>query len=218
MKQLPPSRLVLASELKPLESDSQQPDWDVDAAGPIVVRGPENGLYTVVSGLARFLRDRRNAVVNVLLAREASLSDYGTRETAALIAGKPAATLSIELSAWLRALVVHAPGISEVWLYGSRADGRFRPDSDWDFFAKGPRGLAVLLQRTLSQLARPDVDLFVWEVDAATAINPWNPTKKFTLNAAWHQLAEDYAEYDGTKATEHDGFDVRRCRAHRVWP
>jgi hypothetical protein len=209
------SELVLADELKPFVAESARQGWEKNDTKPILVRGGA-GRYTVVSGLNQFLRDPTSLFVEVLVAEDASVADYGPDELAALVAARPVVHLSGQVSSWLSDVIAHAPGCREIWLFGSRAGGTARPDSDWDSFMKGPRGLASRM-RTGTRFERDDVDFFVWEDGAETAVNPWHADKAFNVNMAWHQLSEDYAEYDGVKGTS-ESFDVRRCRAVRVWP
>lgn len=209
------SELVLADELKPFVAGSARQGWEKCETKPILVRG-RAGRYTVVSGLNQFLREPMSLFVEVLVAEDASVADYGPDELAALVAARPVVQLSDHISSWLSDVIAHAPGCREIWLFGSRAGGKVRPDSDWDFFMKGPPGLASRM-RNGTRFGRDDVDFFVWEDGAKTAVNPWHADKAFDTNMAWHQLSEDYAEYDGVKGTR-DGFDVRRCRAVRVWP
>lgn len=63
------------------------------------------------------------------------------------------------------------PGIAEVWLFGSRADGKLRADSDWDYmvFLNDQREFNEICQDR--ELNRPEVDLFV--VIGSRAIRPW---------------------------------------------
>lgn len=42
-------------------------------------------------------------------------------------------TLPVDLACWLAEVVRRHPGIAEVWLIGSRANGTETPESDWDF-------------------------------------------------------------------------------------
>lgn len=213
MDQLPSSRLTLADELEPVAVTFQQDEFEEIAGGPIIVRGPEAGKYCIVSGVGRFLHERRNAVVEVMFARNASVAHYGKLEISALVAARPNVNLPNDISDWLQELVAEAQQSTEIWLFGSRADGRFRADSDWDFLIKGSSTLLPRLREARTRLQRDDVDLLALEDGEPTAVGPWNSNKRFSLDAAWHQLSTDYVEYDGTK-----GSDVRRCRAVRVLP
>jgi len=58
---------------------------------------------------------------------------------------------------YIRALTAAYPAIREVWLYGSRANDRAGPDSDWDY-------LAFADDDTLSDLSR-DTRLHVQGID-----------------------------------------------------
>jgi predicted nucleotidyltransferase len=61
--------------------------------------------------------------------------------------------------------------VAEVWLFGSRANGNARPDSDWDYmaFLSDQRELNAICQDR--ELDQPDIDLFV--VVSSRAVRPW---------------------------------------------
>ena len=72
---------------------------------------------------------------------------------------------------YIKQLVAAYPTIREVWLYGSRANGTERVDSDWDYLAYADKS-------TLDRLAldvrfdREDVDLMI-VVDGNRFLKPW---------------------------------------------
>lgn len=221
------SKLDLAAELKPFEADSARLGWAPGGHRPIVVRGPEAGRFTVVSGVETFVRNRHNVIVDVVAAADATIVDYGPEEGAALARGRPDVQLPEDIDAWLRDLVAHTSQLREIWWFGSRVSGTARPESDWDILIKGPPGLVARMASGL-QFHRDDVDLLVWEDNANSAVNPWQAKKSLSINVGWHELTDDYAEYDGTKPVgsesvddddnDRRSWDVRRCRAIRVWP
>lgn len=221
---VPSSKLDLAAELALFEADSARQGWSPGGDRPIVVRGPEAGRYTVVSGVEAFVRDRRNVVVDVLAAADATVDDYGPEERAVLVQSRPRVQLPEDIDAWLRDIVAQTPELREIWWFGSRVSGTARSDSDWDILIKGPPGLVARMASGVP-FHRDVVDLLVWEDEADSAVNPWRDEKSLRLNRGWHQLSDDYAEYDGTKFIESEpddddggSWDVRRCRAIRVWP
>ncbi|MBL8297941.1 MAG: nucleotidyltransferase domain-containing protein [Rhodanobacteraceae bacterium] len=221
------SKLELAAELKPFEADSAREGWTPGSDRPIVVRGPEAGRFTVVSGVEAYVRNRHNVIVDVVPAADATIDDYGAEERAALARGRPDAQLPEDIDAWLRDLVAHTSEVREIWWFGSRVSGTARPESDWDILIKGPPGLVARMATGL-HFHRDDVDLLVCEDNANIAVNPWVDSKSLSINVGWHELTNDYAEYDGTKPVgsesddddDDDGrsWDVRRCRAILVWP
>jgi len=217
MESLPSSRMILARELEPYTSESARMEWDDNLVRPIIVRGPEGGTYTVVSGVARFSLERRNAIVDVVFAEDASPSDYGPNEREVLVASKPVVHLPYQLTNWLDGLITSIVEPCEVWLFGSRADGGFQDDSDWDLLLKGSPSVVHRLRTVIKRVERGDVDLFVLEDGALTAFHMWSPTKQFTPDNAWHQLSEDYAEYNSNKLVR-ENIEIRRGRAVRLWP
>lgn len=124
------------------------------------------------------------------------------------------------------------PGISELWLIGSRANGSPRPDSDWDFLAfANPTVLAVLQAETT--LHRHDVDFLV-VVDGDNFQSAWGEFKSGSLTR-WHwvKLGRALATYQGEKleSTPVDPYEdspydmsslstptTSTCNAYRVLP
>jgi len=68
-------------------------------------------------------------------------------------------------------LIQSHPGIAEVWLFGSRADGTPKPNSDWDYmvFLSDQREFNGISQDR--ELDQPEIDLFV--VVGLRAMRPW---------------------------------------------
>ena len=77
-------------------------------------------------------------------------------------------------------------GIAEVWLFGSRATGNARINSDWDYmvFLSDQREFNAICQDR--ELDQPDIDLFV--VVGSKAMRPWSAqdgqNKVLRLNAS----------------------------------
>jgi hypothetical protein len=127
-------------------------------------------------------------------------------------------------------LVAKYPSITEVWLYGSRADDTAGTDSDWDY-------LAFANRKTLSALSLdtgfhlPKIDLMV-VTDGQHFEKPWadpEGQKSGTLaddlaagGLAWKLLSEKHAEYLSIKPDPTDASKFRRLmstrRARRVYP
>ena len=130
---------------------------------------------------------------------------------------------------YIKQLVAAYPTIREVWLYGSRANGTERIDSDWDYLAYADKS-------TLDRLAldvrfdREDVDLMI-VVDGNRFLKPWlcagGPRKEGTLleevglgGLEWTRESKTVASYTATKEDQRrpGGTEVLRRRAHRVYP
>jgi len=69
-------------------------------------------------------------------------------------------------------LIQSHPGIAEVWLFGSRADGTPKLNSDWDYmvFLSDQREFNGICQDR--ELDQPEIDLFV--VVGFRAMRPWS--------------------------------------------
>jgi hypothetical protein len=143
-----------------------------------------------------------------------------------------------EAREYVAQLVAKYPSIREVWLYGSRANGTERDDSDWDY-------LAFADARTLGELVldrnfhRTGVDLMVVIDDGNCFFKPWidpgGRQKHGTLldgveagGLCWKPAEGDAAEatYTATKPRRDSTFDVdtlpdqtaRRVYARRSGP
>jgi len=72
---------------------------------------------------------------------------------------------------YVDALIKAFPCISEIWLFGSRANGSPRPDSDWDYlvYSDDERLMNALCRD--DRFHRSDIDTFV--VSGHYAYRPW---------------------------------------------
>jgi Nucleotidyltransferase domain len=124
-------------------------------------------------------------------------------------------------------LTTRYPRIREVWLYGSRANNCWGPDSDWDY-------LAFADDDTLADLAS-DVEFHITGIDLMVVADgvrfakPWiddGRQKTGTLSTddgagglAWKLISPSEARYRATKPGE--GFAVKVLedqKAIRVYP
>jgi len=126
-----------------------------------------------------------------------------------------------DLTAYLDDLVARVPGIREVWLFGSRANGRAREASDWDLLVRGDAHTMSTLQST--DAFRSDlVDIFV-TVDDDEFLQPWgvNPKRGWLEEWQWVQISPTEASYIALSPSP-DGHPYRgqavSQRACRVWP
>ena len=131
-----------------------------------------------------------------------------------------------EASAYIAELVAAYPSIREVWLYGSRANGSARPDSDWDYMAFADEATLTAL-RSDSRFHRAGIDLMI-VTNGDQSAAPWTDhsgSKSGTLakvDGGWHweRLSPTQATYRATKPPEAEGCEVRVIKqcALRVYP
>ena len=92
-----------------------------------------------------------------------------------------------EASAYIAELVAAYPSIREVWLYGSRANGSARPDSDWDYMAFADAETLKAL-RADSRYRRDRIHLMI-VTDGEHFEAPWMEGPRFEhgeLSNGWH--------------------------------
>lgn len=126
-----------------------------------------------------------------------------------------------------RLTAVH-PGISSVWLFGSRANGTSKANSDWDLLAFGDRAILDAI-RAGTTFRHPEIDLFI-VYDGNRFENPWPDGDEAKLGRLhngfeydpnlyvygyrWKELSEWEATYISTR-----DFDcIDRLRACRIYP
>ena len=133
-----------------------------------------------------------------------------------------------EIIAYLESLTAIHSGIESIWLFGSRANGTFRLDSDWDFFIFGTRAMLDAL-RADDTLRHPNAEIFI-VYDRNRFECPWpgdDGIKRGRLqNSAdidrevwvygyrWHKITETEATYISTRNPD----CIDRLRACRVYP
>jgi predicted nucleotidyltransferase len=124
-------------------------------------------------------------------------------------------------------LVAAYPAIREVWLFGSRANGTAREDSDWDYLAFGDWAVLDAL-RLDARFRRKDVDLLIvtngerFETPwlQPTGLN-WGSMKDDLEGLRWKQLSPTTATYTATKSVGARFWDVEvlpNQKARRVYP
>jgi hypothetical protein len=127
---------------------------------------------------------------------------------------------------YIAELTTAYPSIREVWLFGSRANGTERPDSDWDYlvFGDDDRLLGFLHMDTRFNVPYIDLMIVCWP----HAAKPWIDDRQKLLNLnddpgnmAWHVEPRTATEttYIQTKEREPPSFevDVRRVKALLVY-
>ena len=125
---------------------------------------------------------------------------------------------------YIAELTAAYPGISSVWLFGSRANGTDRANSDWDLLVFANQSVLSQL-RADTKFHKESVDLLV-VYDGNNFENAWGSRKKTgDLKAwLWHSINETHATYDGTKGQVNEAGEeefnviVRTERAIRIFP
>ena len=125
---------------------------------------------------------------------------------------------------YVRDLVSKHPTITEVWLFGTRANGRERDDSDWDYFVFADVDTYMSIQSDGS-LRDPNIDLLVVHNPSKGAWHsPWRHGtrgyKDGLLSAwCWRFLTDKEAEYRATDCPDgSDKIHSYTAKAIRVWP
>jgi predicted nucleotidyltransferase len=128
---------------------------------------------------------------------------------------------------YIAELTTAYPSIREVWLFGSRANGTQRPDSDWDYlvFDDDIRDMNHLCQ---TQQKRAGIDLLFVCADGDTILSPWPEPdgyqKKLGLGDAagglnWRVVSHTEAIYRQSKQRDPPTFavDLSDKKAVRVY-
>lgn len=120
-----------------------------------------------------------------------------------------------EASKYVVDLVVAYPSIREVWLFGSRANGSARLESDWDYMAFADDATLTAL-RADSRFHRARIDLKI-VTDGIQFAAPWpGPGRSDNGSLAkvdggwhWHRLSPTQVTYRATKAPGVEGATVQ---------
>jgi predicted nucleotidyltransferase len=127
-----------------------------------------------------------------------------------------------EIDTYLEQIVSVAPGVREIWLVGSRANGTARPDSDWDFIVFGDSHTFSQLQAA-ADLHRIDVDCLVVS-DSDAFESAWGSKSKRGSLSKWKWRPDSnglWAIYEESKwHGAEDGACVKTADrfAVRKWP
>lgn len=113
---------------------------------------------------------------------------------------------------------LRAVGAREVWLYGSRANGRDRPGSDYDLLVHAsPSTLDALRQRQ----PWPDFHVLVGH-NRETFTTPWPHEGHNDIvslsGLRWRCTSPSTAQYEGTYETKPGFVSWRKCTAKRLYP
>ena len=114
------------------------------------------------------------------------------------------------------------PGITEVWLIGSRANDRARPDSDWDYLTFTDDGNLLYSLHLDRQFNEPGIDLLL--VVEYSALKPWGEAdghnKKLRLNEdlEWKRISSTEARYsEATKCDAAGRIDAATVLGNRQY-
>ncbi len=136
--------------------------------------------------------------------------------------------LSETVAAYLDRLIFVHPDIRAVWLFGSRANGTSRVNSDWDLLVFGSRSILDAI-RADQTFHLPEIDLFVVH-DGNRFEGPWpdgNDTKLGRLHNAFEFNPDRYVygyRWEEISATEATYISTRdfgcldKLRAWRIYP
>lgn len=107
--------------------------------------------------------------------------------------------LDEETTHWTQQLVRTCPGVREVWLLGSRANGTARSDSDWDFLAFAAPTVDPCI-RSRTDLHLPNIDLLLVDDPSGEFARAWGSPKTGSLTRwEWTRLSEAVAAYKSVR-------------------
>ena len=127
----------------------------------------------------------------------------------------------LNIDDFLSRITATHPGIREIWLFGSRANGQARPNSNWNLFVFAGQDTLQRLGES-SRFRRADIQLLVVK-DGDEFREPWGdkPKQGYLSEWEWLKISDREAEYCGIKwAQEEKGgqTSMELCRAIRLWP
>ncbi|OAI25163.1 MULTISPECIES: nucleotidyltransferase domain-containing protein [Methylomonas] len=131
-----------------------------------------------------------------------------------------------QIKTFVQELVSELAGIESVWLFGSRANESFRPDSDWDLMVFADQEAFAALRRQ-NQLKNEYIDVII-VIDMETFSEPW-PENTSNCKSGdfstweWERYTPDLAKYTSVKYLSDDWFksgqsEIKRLVAKRIWP
>src|SRR5688500_221105 len=120
------------------------------------------------------------------------------------------------ISGYISSLTREHPGITELWLFGSRSNNTYRPDSDWDLFAfANPQTLRDLSTDTRHQ--RPDIDLVI-VLNGDEFRESWgdNPKRRWFSEWEWTRISSTEASYTSHSRTATASEGTRPLRKFKA--
>lgn len=122
-------------------------------------------------------------------------------------------SLPTEAQRFVDTLVALIPAPAEVWLIGSRANGRATANSDTDLLVFGSAGFLQALKAQVTPLT--GVDCFVVDAEGAGQ-DPWQEKQLTLRGLEWTRVSPGAATYVGT--SWHRGLVSRIESAVLIWP
>lgn len=132
------------------------------------------------------------------------------------------------VTVYLNRLTSVHPGITAVWLFGSRANGTCKTDSDWDLLVFGDRSMLDAI-RADETFRRPEIDLFIVH-DGNRFESPWpggdgsklgrlhnsyqSDPNLYVYGYRWKEVSAREATYISTR----DSNCTDKLRAWRIYP
>lgn len=127
---------------------------------------------------------------------------------------------------YIEKLVKAYPGIKSIWLFGTRANNSYRPDSDWDLLVFGNQQILDEL-KTNDTFHNDQIDLMIVFNDNEFE-KPWPDKKGFKHGSLkgweWLQISSKNATYKSVKYINEaewfkDGMlDCKTLNAFKIWP
>ena len=116
------------------------------------------------------------------------------------------------------------PNVTEMWLFGSRANGTATEKSDWDILAFADEATLNALRNDI-ELHEPRVDLLIVKSANGSFEKPWGKKKSGSLeNLQWNRLSNTEATYRSVKfvpdpgETREGNLHEQILKAIRLWP
>lgn len=125
-----------------------------------------------------------------------------------------------EIQQHIQKIIIFFPQIEKVWLFGSRANERCKPNSDWDIMVFADSKVLSELKDN-SQIKHPNIDLFIC-YNGDSCESPWpdgSKVRKLSLKEGlkWSECG-NVATYKGTKETEGGSWEVfPQLNACKIW-
>ena len=129
----------------------------------------------------------------------------------------------VDIEVYVRELVRLCPGISAIWLIGSRANGTARPTSDYDLVVFTDRGLFESM-RTHGSVRNQEIDLFIVFGSNGDFETPWGEKKGNLKDWEWSQESPGTANYRSVKfmpdkpGSKTGVIKTERLKAKKLYP
>ena len=132
--------------------------------------------------------------------------------------------LPASVEKYLKSLIKSYPAISEIWLFGSRANDRAHEGSDWDLmiFANSETLERMKIKGPLPPKDEKVSILIVY--DGNNFISPWPREKDGHVESGslgewdWGNLTDTQAWYDGTRGRPNGTVETQSERAIKLYP